>query len=304
VNQANAALRQALTNPDAKVQLAIANSLWARKGVVFKEDFLKRNGDFFGATTTEVDFSNPNASNIINGWVEKNTQGKIKTIVPDKIPRDMVLYLINAIYFKGEWATKFVKGRTANAPFFLLNGTKKTVPLMTQSASFPYFKGKDFEAVALPFGGGRMSMYVFLPAESSNLDAFCKQLSAENWEKWMKQFHTMEGDLWLPRFKSEYEKTLNDSLKALGMGIAFDPSQADFSGMRSPPDLFISEVKHKTFVEVNEEGAEAAAVTSVGMRVTSVPERFVLRVDRPFFCAIRDSKTGAVLFMGVIVEPK
>lgn len=308
LNKANDALRKSLMNADPKVQLSIANSLWARQGVGFKDDFLKRNTDFFGASVSELDFADPNASATINGWVARNTKDKIKKIVPDRIPADTVLYLINAIYFKGDWTTKFNKAHTKEMPFTLLGGKQKQHPLMFQDGKFNYFETRDFQAVSIPFGGERLGFYVFLPAANSNLDAFCGQLTAENWEKWMRQFSKHDGDLWLPRFKLEYEASLIPPLKALGMSIAFEPGRADFSGMRSPPpDLFISEVKHKTFVEVNEDGAEAAAVTSIGVSVTSVqipPPRFAMKVDRPFVCAIRDNKTGAILFIGAIVEPK
>jgi serine protease inhibitor len=307
VNRANASLRKTLTNPDPKVQLTIANSLWARKGFGFKEDFLKRNRDFFSAQVSELDFDNPGASAKINDWVSKSTNAKIKKIVEDKIDSDLVLFLINAIYFKGDWAAKFDKTKTADAQFFLLDGSAKKHPTMVQSGKFLYLEDKDFQAVSLPYGGGRMSMYVFLPQQGSSLDAFRKQLTPENWEQWMTRFHKMEGELALPRFKLEYETSLNDALKALGMGVAFDPGKANFEGMHSvsgDQNLYISEAKHKTFVEVNEEGAEAAAVTSIGISATSYEEPFKMVVNRPFFCAIRDNQTGSVLFMGSIVEPK
>jgi serpin B len=308
LNKANAALLKSLTTADPKVQLAIANSLWARQGVGFKDDFLKRNTDFLGASVSELNFDDPNASAIINGWCAKHTKDKIKKIVADRIDPDTVLYLINAIYFKGEWTAKFNKAMTKELPFTLADGKPKQHPLMFQAGKFGYFQTNEFQAVSIPFGGGRMSFYVFLPSQQSDLNAFCRRLTAENWDKWMQQFQTRDGDLWLPRFKLEYETSLVAPLQALGMSIAFQPHRADFSAMRSPPpNLFISEAKHKTFVEVNEEGAEAAAVTSIGISVTSVqipPPRFSMKVDRPFVCAIRDNQTGAILFLGAIVEPK
>ncbi|MBC8234296.1 serpin family protein, partial [bacterium] len=204
-----------------------------------------------------------------------------------------------AIYFKGRWKVEFDKSKTRDGVFHLPNGREKQVPMMSQSSNFPYFRGDNFEAVSLPYGEGRMSMYIFLPNSDSNLDAFLLHLNAENWENWMSQFDEVADNLMvvLPRFKLEYEVTLNDALKALGMGIAFS-GRANFDGIA--PGLFISEVKHKTFVEVNEEGTEAAAVTAVMLK-DSIPPLFV--VDRPFFFAIRDNWTGTVLFMGLVIEP-
>lgn len=304
VNQAQLALSQILTNPDPKVQLNIANSLWARQGINFKPDFLQRNKDFYQAQITNLNFSSPNATSTINNWVSQNTKGKIPTII-DRISPDAVLYLINAIYFKGSWTEEFPKNATQERPFTLLNGTRKQHPLMSQFGRFRYYENDSVQAISLPYGSGRMSMYVFLPKPNTTLQSFYSTLTPENWEQWIKQFRTREGSISLPRFKLEYDITLNQTLQALGMGIAFQ-DRANFTGMTSTP-VSIDEVKHKTFVEVNEEGTEAAAVTSVGVRATSampVDEPFNMVVDRPFFVAIRDNQTGTLLFMGSIVEPK
>jgi len=305
INQANAALRKSLQVLDPKVELAIANSLWAREGVEFKPDFLERNQQFFEAAIAALDFDDPKAADVINEWVDTSTKGKIEKIVEPPIDPQTVLFLINAIYFKGQWTAEFDKSKTEDGVFFLPGGEQKQVPMMSQSGDYSYYRGERFQALSLPYGEGRVSMYVFLPDPDSNLDEFLENLNAENWANWMSQFGQMEGDVVLPRFKVEYEITLNDALKALGMEIAFDPTRANFESMRPiPPNLFIQNVKHKTFVEVNEEGTEAAAVTSVEMGIESVPEKFTFVVDRPFFFAIRDNQTETVLFMGVIVEPE
>ncbi len=304
VNQAQLALSQILINPDPKVQLNIANSLWARQGINFKPDFLQRNKDFYQAQITNLNFNSPNATSTINNWVNQNTKGKIPTII-DRISPDAVLYLINAIYFKGSWTDEFPKNATRERPFTLLNGTRKQHPLMSQFGRFRYYENDSFQAISLPYGSGRMSMYVFLPKPNVTLQSFYSTLTPENSEQWIKQFRTRQGSISLPRFKLEYDITLNQTLQALGMGIVFQ-DRANFTGMTSTP-VNIDEVKHKTFVEVNEEGTEAAAVTSVGIRATSampVDEPFNMVVDRPFFVAIRDNQTGTLLFMGSIVEPK
>lgn len=306
VNNAYAALRASLSNADPKVQLSIANSLWLRQGAVLNDEFLQRNQLYYRAQVQELNFADPSAAGTINSWVSQNTNGKIPKIV-DQIPGDMMLYLINAIYFKGDWTRQFDKSKTSDQPFHLLDGSTTPVPLMTQSGSFTYFQNDNFQAVSLPYGDGRLNMLVFLPAPDSSLQAFEQTLTETNWAAWMSQFHKAEGTLKLPRFSMDYELNLNAPLKALGMSIAFDPKEADFSAMHSGSDrFFISEVKHKTFLEVNEEGTEAAAATSVGMGTTAIrpnETKFNMVVDRPFFIAIRDNTTGSVLFMGAIVRP-
>jgi serpin B len=306
INQANAALRATLASSGPKVQLSIANSLWARRGVTFKPEFIKRNQDFYTAQVSALDFALPSAAATINDWVSQKTNGKITKIV-ENIPSDAILYLINAIYFKGNWAQPFDKVKTKEGPFTLLNGAKKKHPMMSQAGRYRYLRGNKFQAISLPYGAGKMSMYVFLPDKESNLNTFLAGLNAENWASWMPQFRSQDGNIVLPRFKLEYEVVLNSALQTLGMETAFDPQRANFGEMCSvspSANVFIGEVKHKTFVEVNEEGTEAAAVTSGGMRATAYIPPFSMVVDRPFFCAIRDDQTGTVLFMGVIVEPK
>lgn len=300
VNRSNAALRKSLESREPEVELSIANSIWGRQGVDFNPDFLNRNREYFEAEITSLNFSEPQTPEIINGWVETNTKGKIKKIVQQIDPRTLII-LINAIYFKGSWQQEFDKSKTRDGIFHLADGNEKRVPMMFREGAYPYFRGGNFEAAILPYGDGDedVSMYIFLPNHDSNLDEFLSQLNAENWASWLSQFHEVRGNsmMILPRFKLEYEVKLNDTLKALGMDIAFGGG-ADFSGMG--PSLFISEVRHKTFVEVNEEGTEAAAATVV-VGVESAPPSFI--VDRPFFFAIYDGRTETMLFMGTVVEP-
>ncbi|XGV95981.1 MAG: serpin family protein [Leptolyngbya sp. BL-A-14] len=304
LNRANASLKAQLENPDAGVQLAIANSLWARQGTPFKPAFIQHNREFYGAQVTDLDFASPNAAATINNWVKENTRGKITQIV-DGLKPDDVMFLINAIYFKGTWTRAFDKSETVSKPFYLTNGRSKPHPLMTQTGSYKYYENDQFQAVSLPYGKKQVSMYLFLPKKSSSLSDFTKTLTPENWQQWMQQFRTQPGSVQVPRFKLEYEVELKKALSALGMPIAFDASKATFDEL-STVSTKIDQVKHKTFVDVNEEGTEAAAATSVGIVATSMPmnEPFQLVVDRPFFCTIRDNKTGTVLFMGTIVDPQ
>ena len=306
INTGYAGLRQTLLTSDPKVTLTIANSLWARQGFSFKPDFLQRNTQFFGAEISTLDFDNSSASKTINQWVDTNTNGKIQRIVGDQIDPITVLFLINAIYFKGTWQKEFDPSKTREGPFHLANGDEKQVPMMRQQRWYPYYREENFQAISLAYGDGQMSMYIFLPDRESDLNIFLENLNAESWENWMSQFHEQDVSLVMPKFKLEYGKTLNDPLKALGMDVAFDPELADFSRMASLEfgNLYIEKVVHKTFVEVNEEGTEAAAATSVEVGVKSVPPPPIsFSVDRPFFFAIRDNETKTVLFMGVVVEP-
>lgn len=307
VNRAFADLKSALAPADPKIQLKIANSLWVRKGFVLDPSFIARNEQHYAAEIANLDFADPSAPKTINSWVSKNTDGKIDKIV-DEISGGDMLFLINAIYFKGQWLFEFKKEDTKPDVFRLGGGKQKELPMMSQSRRLLYFKGKNFQSVALPYGGGRVSMCVFLPDEQTTLDQFEKDLTPENWEFWMQSFQLNPGDLMLPRFKVEWESGLNGALKELGMAEAFDSSRADFSQMAKvkPGDLFISEVRQKSWCEVNEEGTVAAAVTSVGISTTSLPrpqQKFVMKVDRPFFFAIRDNLTGVVLFMGSVRNP-
>lgn len=306
VNAANAQFKNALENADPQVKLEIANSLWARQGVQFQSEFVKANKEFYQAEVAELDFNQASAITTINGWVSKSTHGKIDKIV-EQINPDTLLFLINAIYFKGSWSEKFDAAKTRPEAFKLAGGKQKQHPLMAQSGRYSYFENDSFQAVALPYGNKRLNMYIFLPKAGSTLASFHQALNARNWADWMARFTQMKGDIRLPKFKVEYETTLKGALSAIGMGPAFD-ERADFSAMLKPPaTAFISEVRHKAFAEVNEEGTEAAAVTSIEMRTTSLgppPKTFQMVVDHPFFFAIRDNQTGAVLFMGSIGEPQ
>lgn len=303
INIGYAALRHTLLTADPKVTLAIANSLWARQGVPFNQSFLQRNAQFFGAEISTLDFTDPRTVETINQWVDTNTNGKITKIL-DEIDPAAVLFLINAIYFKGTWQREFDPSETREGPFHPAKGDLKQVPMMRQEREYPYYRGENFQAISLAYGDGQMRMYIFLPDRESDLNSFLENLNVESWENWMSQFHGQDVSLVMPKFKLEYERNLNDTLQVLGMDVAFARDRANFSRLAPLENLYIGEVLHKTFVEVNEEGTEAAAVTSVGVRVTSVPPPPIpFTIDRPFFFAIRDNQTKTVLFMGVVVDP-
>lgn len=300
INAANQTLQNSLQKVEPNLQVLIANSLWTKQGFSLKPEFLQINQEYYKANITEIDFTMPQAPSIINNWVSQKTQGKIDQIVEEISPAE-VLFLINAIYFKGNWQTPFDKSQTANKTFSLSDGSSKQHPMMSQTGIYGYYKTDKFEAVSLPYGKeGSLSMYIFLPRLNSNLETFLQQLTAENWNKWMQEFIEINCIIEIPRFTMEYKVELKSTLIALGMAGIFEISKADFSPM-TDDNVAVASVKHKTFVEVNEEGTEAAAVTSIEL-FRSLP--FLMNVNRPFFCAIQDDTTGTILFMGTIVDPQ
>ena len=308
VNRSYQAILQALEKGEKGIVLNIANSLWAREGYEFHETFLQTNKQYYGAETRTLDFSDAQAANKINGWVKKATRDRIPEVVQAPISDDVILYLINAIYFKGNWTEPFDPAMTSEETFHLADGSTKRHPLMKSTDRFSYQETDLFQAVKLPYGSKQISMVVLLPREGRSLSDLHNSLSAEQWESWMNGFSQRRGTLELPRFKMAYETSLVEPLKAMGMGIAFDQELADFSRMADvPPNIFLSEVKHKSFVEVNEKGTEAAAVTVVEASASGAAppsEPFHMKVDRPFFFAIVENQQGAVLFMGSVYEPE
>lgn len=304
VNRANEKLISLLQQSGRGVQVSIANSLWSREGKPFHSDFMKSNQAFYDAKVSELDFNQPKAVDEINNWVNKNTNGKIPEMIETIDPAE-VLILMNAVYFNGGWKKEFQPSETKEERFKLQDGSSKPVQMMAQTDTYEYLEEDGFQAIRLPYGEGQMDMLIILPDESSSLDALHETLWADN-SRWHQPFKKGLGEIKLPRFKIEYDEPLKEPLQAMGMTLPFDAINADFSGMAPvPPNLFISAVNHKTFVEVNEKGTEAAAVTSVHMTESSAPvdPPFQMTINRPFFFAIEDRQTGAWLFVGSVVEP-
>lgn len=294
-----------LTGSDPSVTMEIANSIWARLGMDFAADFLGRCEDYFDAVVEVLDFSDPAAKDRINGWVNDKTHGKIETILDESIPVDVVMYLINALYFKGTWTFEFDPNDTSDKPFTTGAGVEITIPTMMQETDLPYLVNEYVQAVDLPYGGEYFSMSIYLPHESVAIDSVIGLMTTVTLDVWVSEFHDNGVNLEMPVFKLEYKKKLNDALQAMGMAIAFSDGAADFSRMLTSRSrgLFIGEVQHKTFIEVNEEGTEAAAVTSVSIRVTSAPSYTNMKVNRPFIFVIRERASNALLFMGKVVDP-
>jgi serine protease inhibitor len=307
MNEMNGDLLERLGARMEGVTLDIANSIWCRKGLEFDPLFLGRTSEYFGAEARSLDFSSPGAADVINGWVSEHTQGMIDKVVREIDPLS-ILFLINAVYFKGEWEEEFDPSETREEDFHLASGDVERVQMMHQSGTFRYRRGEDYQAVSLPYGDGRMSMYLFLPDSASSLEEFHRPRKGIDWDVCMRHFSSRKGSIAVPRFRAEFETVLNSLLGRLGMEKAFDPREADFSAMLSgyPEKIWIDEILHKAVIEVTEKGTEAAAATSVVMVAASisVEEPFVMVLDRPFFYVIRDDETGMILFMGSIADPE
>ena len=306
INESYRHLIDLLTQLDPLVQFDIANSIWYREDFQEPEaEFLANCGDYFDALVTRLNFTDPNAAATINAWVDENTNGKIKQIVQAPINPLTVMFLINAIYFKGMWKYQFDENLTQDDSFFLSDGSEISCNMMAQNARHKYCINDRFQSVDMPYGDGAFTMTVFLPRLDVDLDAFIATMEPDSLERWLQNLSGDSVDVYLPRFTLEYELSLNDALTALGMAIAFSPSGADFSKMYEDADIYISAVRHKTFVKVNEEGTEAAAVTSVVEGTTSGDDTFppVFYANRPFVFMIRENESGTILFIGKIMDP-
>ncbi len=305
VNEAYQSLMESLLSVDEKVTMEIANSIWYRQEFHVEQDFIDVNKEYYDAGVSALDFDSPEAVDIINNWVAEKTHDKIPEIIETIDPLD-VMFLINALYFNGKWKYQFDEEKTTEEPFYLQDGSQIQTDMMVTETDLRYHRNDLFQAVELPYGRGNYSMVCFLPAQDHQPDDIIAAMNNENWNQWMANLDTTGIELHLPKFKFEYKKKLNEMLKLLGMEEAFNPEKSDFSGINPDrKDLYISEVLHKTFVEVDEKGTEAAAVTSVTMTVTSIGGggTRVLRFDRPFVFAIREVTTNTIVFMGKLEEP-
>jgi serine protease inhibitor len=310
INQEYSNLIESLKNVDQAVSLLIGNSIWIKQEFkpIVKSSFLQRVGTSYDGETFTRDFGNQQTVNDINGWVDQKTEGKINQIVQQLSP-ELVMLLINAIYFKGEWITRFDEAKTHPQDFFLPDGNTVNVDMMSTQGNFSYYEAENCQVARLPYGRDKIAMYVFLPDAGISLDSLIANLNETAQDNYVSKLQPVANLIVeLPKFNVEYgTKCLNDALTKLGMGIAFDPDEANFTGIAPTTlgNLYISYVDHKAIVEVNEEGTEAAAVTNVGVGMTSIgtnpPPSFV--VDRPFFFEIRDDRSGSILFMGKIYNP-
>jgi serpin B len=298
----------------AGYRLSIANRLWGQTGYPFNRTFLRLTKAHYGAELAQVDFETNTeaARQLINSWVEKKTERKIKDLLAPGILDPLTrLVLTNAIYFKGDWAKEFNEEATEEQPFHITPEKTVNVPMMHQSTKFRYMENDDIQALEMNYKGDALSMMVLLPKEQDGLASLERALSANLLKQWADSMQTRKVDVYLPKFKLESKFSLKETLAAMGMADAFDPMKADFSGMTAAsrvsgtdPGLYISAVIHKAYVDVNEEGTEAAAATAVVMRLAAAPEEPpVFRADHPFLFLIRDNRSGSILFIGRMVNP-
>jgi len=300
-----------LNKKDKKYELNIANALWAQKDYQFLSDYIDTVEKYYGGKTNNLDFvKDPEGSRVtINDWVEKQTKDKIKDLIPQGVINDMTrLVLTNAIYFKGEWVKQFDKENTTDEDFRINENDSVKVPMMQRTdeeAEFNYAENKDLQILEMPYSGEDLSMLILLP-KNDDLAKVENSLSTENLAQWKKDLKKQRVEVFVPKFKFETKYLMTEDLKAMGMPTAFGLG-ADFSGMDGKKDLFISAVIHQAFVEVNEEGTEAAAATGVVMMLGALPGEEtkipVFRADHPFIFLIQEKNSGNILFVGRVVNP-
>ncbi|MHB9004244.1 MAG: serpin family protein [Coriobacteriia bacterium] len=302
---------------ESAVTLNVENSLWADEGLALSQEFIDTDRGYYGAQLETLDLQTSSSRDRINDWIAERTNDKITDLI-DEVPGDAVLYLVNAVYLNGDWSVPFDPEETVAEPFTTAveNGRRvgADVPMMRREGDFGYVESEGTQAVRLPYGDGRIAMWIVLPPESDadpRLEALAQidRLADAGWDSLTARAATRPGLLVMPIFTSRTKTELSDALSTMGMPIAFDTDAADFSGMGSAGgDMFISRVLHETYIAVDESGTEAAAATGTEMGITSAPidtgEPFEMRVNRPFLFAIEDGVTGAMLFLGVINDPR
>lgn len=289
-----------------QVKLCVANSLWPQKDYSLLESFLSLIKENYGASVTPLDFRATEAARkTINTWVEDKTNQKIKDLIPGGALNAMTrLVLVNAIYFKGNWTLPFKAEATKEQPFHLPSGQTVQAPLMYQQKHFNYGENEEMQVLELPYAGDDLSMIVLLPRKADGLATIENSLTPANLAKWTQAMWSPDVKVYLPKFKMTCRFGLNDTLRAMGVTDAFDAGKADFSGMDGGRNLFISAALHKAFVEVNEEGTEAAAATGIMMGETALPRPPIeFRADHPFIFLIREKITGSILFLGRVTNP-
>ena len=300
VNEAFKFYLPALIDIDPAVTMLPANSIWYDELFPVYPEFLATNQTYFDAQVEALDFRDPDAASIINSWIEDNTNGKITEML-QSIPADAVMYLINAIYFKGDWRFQFEEEDTYDAVFNNLAGQEENTPMMSfpEGADLPYYQNAEVQLLDLPFADSVYSMTLMLPNGDNDLDGLIESLTPANWTAWTDALQPQEVRVHLPRFTLEYEEKLNDALTALGMSDAFNRDLCNLDRLSSDPLTYISMVKHKSFLEVNEAGSEAAAVTVVEIGTNSV-SGYTFRCDEPFLLVIRERAANGALFVGKV----
>ncbi|MQA90435.1 MAG: serpin family protein [Gemmatimonas sp.] len=299
INEAYRGLIDLLLSLDPNVEMAVGNSIWYRDGFPVDSAFLDAVVNAFDAQIEPANFEDPATVDRINGWVRDVTRDRIQELL-DRISRDEVMFLINAVYFKGNWRAPFDPQRTVDDDFEGLDGQSTPVRMMNADGTFLHSSGEGYRAIELPYGNGAFAMTIVLPAGDSDVNELIEELNGGRWTEVVNGMSEQRLMLAVPRFELEYDVKLNDPLKSMGMEAAFVDSTADFSRISPAGGLYVTRVEHSSFVKVDEEGTEAAAATNVGIGIVSAPPSF--RVDRPFLFAIRERFSGTILFSGKIVS--
>ena len=302
INETYLKLMTEMVPVDKRVVLEIANSVWVEKRFPVKQPFISALQEYYKAEGREIDASNPESVDIVNDWIAEKTHDKITEML-DELDPALTMLLVNAIYFNGKWRYQFDEDETSDQPFYVSPSTTKDVPMMYQDQNLNVIDIDNAQIVELPYGQGNYTMVVVLPDENSTTSELASNLTPEIWNNWMESLslNTHDVELSFPRFKYKYKRNLNDDLKNMGMSIAFT-DQADFSNISDIPS-WIGMVLHKSFIETNEEGTEAAAATVVEMLNTSVPITITVNINHPFLYFIREISTGTILFMGRVSDP-
>lgn len=289
-----------------ELELNVANGLWCQQDYKFLQEFLNINQEYFSAVVRQVNFKKnyQQVRKQINQWVEKKTNEKIQDLIDEGVLDRMTrLVLVNAIYFNGKWAHPFDQENTQSDDFYTTPEHTQEVPFMNQSLQLPYYEEKLFKAVELPYTQGKLSMLILLPQKHEYLTRIEDELSGACYESLTDSMREQQVDLSIPRFKLRAKYQLNDPLRKMGMESAF-AGNADFSGMTGSKDLYISDIVHQSYVEVDEKGTEAAAATGVVMRKTSIVEKKHFKADHPFLFIIKDQESQVILFIGKMHHPR
>jgi serpin B len=296
---------ESLPVTDPKVKLSIANSIWHNKSLLVYDNFKKKNSDFFYSSIESLDFASPLSVGIINKWCSGKTNGIIDKII-DQINPEEVMFLINALYFKAPWKTPFKPSETVSAPFYTTAGPAVSAQMMSLSGTFRFFESTGFKALTLPYGNGAFSMVLILPQAGKRVTEVASELKEPaTWVSVLGNITESKVYVKIPKFKFEYKVELDSYLKKLGVTKSFNPAEANFTKIANvgAQKLYITRVLQKAAIEVNEEGSEAAAVTAIGVGVTSAPVMKEFIADRPFIFAIIENSTGTVLFIGKVENP-
>ena len=304
INQSYKDLVTSLISHDPKVELSISNAIFYRNTFNIKPGFISTNQNYYQAEVSGLDFSKTTETlNAVNGWVNTKTKGKIDKII-EQVKDEDVMYLLNAIYFNGEWKYRFDAQETASLSFTKEDRNVVQVPTMYIENPFNYFSNTDFQLLEMPYGSGKYSMLIFLPVAGKTTNDVISLMTSDHVNEWISKMTEQKKKVYLPKFEFKFDKSLVNQFRVLGMTDAFDDGKADLSGISDDARLVISEVMHKTYIKVDERGTEAAAVTGITVGTTSAgPDLNTFRVNHPFVFAIREKDTNAILFIGKVMDP-